>query len=181
MTPPRTVHVGRVARAHGLRGQLRLNTFDHAAPSLQAGVTVQLHLPGGAVRPALLREVHRVTDGVLVRVDGVADKTAADALRGAEVHVPEDALPALADGEHWVFRMAGSRVVAPDGRALGEVITVDEGPAHPVLRVRTPDGREREVPWVAALVRGVDAAARTVTVEPLPGLLDDEAEDAGDG
>lgn len=172
------VHVGRVSRAQGLKGQLKLSTFDHDAPSIRPGVALLLvPPPSGTVRPSMtccVQEVRPASDGIVVRVDGVADRSSAEALRGWDVHVALADLPPLGEGEHWAFELVGCAVVDPDGNPLGEVVAINDGPAHALLVVRTPAGSEREIPVVTELVPAVDTVARRITVRPIPGLIDDD-------
>jgi 16S rRNA processing protein RimM len=178
MTPPHrvpsTLHVGRVARAQGLDGQLRLSTFDHEAPSLRAGITLLLRDAKGADTRVAVREVKRHAQGILVRVEGVGDRTAAESLVGREVHVPVDALPALAEGEYWAFALAGFEAHDERGAPRGTVVSVDEGRAHDLLSVRVPSGQERDVPMIPEFVVRVDPERRVIVLRPIPGLLDDE-------
>jgi 16S rRNA processing protein RimM len=174
LTNDTRVHVGRVARAQGLRGQLRLSTFDHQAPSLFDGVVIQLHSDDGAlVRQLTLTKVAHAPDGIVVDADGLNDRTAAEACLGLQVCVARQGLPPLGKDEFYALELAGYAVTDVDGKPLGTVARVEDGTAHDQLVVLTPDGVERDVPMVAALVDSVDRTARTVVLRPIPGLLED--------
>ena len=114
---------------------------------------------------------------LLLRFAEVADRSAAEALRGAllEADVPDDAEE---DDAWYDHQLVGLRVVDPGGEPLGEVVAVEHPPAQDLLVVRRPGGDERLVPFVAALVPTVDVTAGVVVVDAPPGLLDDAAEDA---
>jgi len=109
---------------------------------------------------------------LLLGFDEVADRTAAEALRGAllEADVPDDTDEPDAWYDH---QLIGLRVVDPDGGALGEVVALEHPPAQDLLVVRRPDGERRLVPFVSALVPTVDVAGGVVVVDAPPGLLDD--------
>jgi 16S rRNA processing protein RimM len=110
---------------------------------------------------------------LLLGFDGVADRRAAEALRGAllEVEVTDSADE---EPDAWYdHQLVGLRVEAPDGADLGRVTAVEHPGAQDLLVVRCPDGAERLVPFVAAIVPAVDVdAGRLVVVDP-GGLLTD--------
>jgi 16S rRNA processing protein RimM len=151
------IEVGYVARAHGLRGEVR----------------VQLHAPGSTV----LLDVDRVwVDGrehaveaarpapgaVLLALAGVDDRDAAEALRGRAVEVDRAAIP-LEPNEYLLQDLPGCTVVDAGGAEVGVVAEVLKG-AQPILVIRGAGG-ERLVPAVPEFVLAVDAVARRVTVE----------------
>jgi len=179
--------VARIGRAHGIRGEVTIEVRTDA-PGERFVPGARLHLvppPPPASLPAdhanrldhadrtvTLASVRDHNGTLLLGFDDVADRTAAEALRGAllEADVPAETGEPDAWYEH---QLLGLRVVAPDGAALGEVVAVDHPPAQDLLVVRRPDGEQRLVPFVAALVPAVDVAAGLVVVDAPPGLLDD--------
>jgi 16S rRNA processing protein RimM len=102
---------------------------------------------------------------MLVTFEGVADRTAADALRGAYLFVPEESLPELPEGRYWPHQLEGCEVVDEDGRVLGRLAEVLAGPegGNDVWAVDGEDGR-RLVPAVRDAVVSVDIEARRVIV-----------------
>lgn len=178
MSESTTVVVGRIGKPHGIRGEVsvELRTDEperRFAPG--AGVVVE------ATGRRLVVTGHRWHQGrLLVRFEGIDDRTAAEAARGwmltAEVD-PEE-LPEEEDS-YYDRQLVGLRVLAADGRQVGEVAFVVHLPAQDLLEVRTGTGT-RLVPFVAALVPRVDLGAGTVTLAEVPGLLEDLDEDAED-
>jgi 16S rRNA processing protein RimM len=110
---------------------------------------------------------------LLVSFEGIADRGAAEGLRGAEVWatVAADEVPA-ADGEYYDRHLVGLAVLDAAGRQVGRIASVLHLPAQDVLVVPTDQG-ERLVPFVSALVPVVDLVAGHVQVADLPGLLED--------
>jgi 16S rRNA processing protein RimM len=110
---------------------------------------------------------------LIVSFDGVADRDAADALRGVllSVDTAGDDPPADPDefGDHQLIGLAAVSVA---GERLGEVASIDHAPAADLLVLRRPDGRTALVPFVRAIVPEVDLAGGRVLVDPPPGLLD---------
>jgi 16S rRNA processing protein RimM len=159
------VIVGTVGRAHGLRGQVTVRPrTDSVEQRFAAGATVS------AEGRQLTVAGHSWLNGtLLVSFDQLTDRTSAEALRGAELWAEGIAEPTAPD-EYADLALIGLAVVAPDGSALGELISVQHNPAQDLLVVRTAGG-ERLVPFVEALVPKVDLAAGVVVVDPIPGLL----------
>jgi 16S rRNA processing protein RimM len=164
---PERVQIGRVLRAHGVRGLVRVR-----AGAVLAGLK-SLFLDGKEYK------IERATPergDFLVQLAGVTDRTQADALRGRSVEVARGELPPLADDELYVSDLVGCRVFDARGALLGEVRDVFHSGAHEVLVVAR-EGGEFMLPLVDAMVTEVDLPARRVVCDPPPGLVDlDEAE-----
>ncbi len=167
--------VARIGRAHGIRGEVTVELRTDA-PDERFVPGVRLHVTGrhglAGVDALTLASVRNHNGTLLLAFEEVGDRTAAEALRGAllEADVPDDAEEPDAWYDH---QLVGMRVVDPEGGALGEVVAVEHPPAQDLLVVRRPDGADRLVPFVAALVPAVDVAAGVVVVDAPPGLLDD--------
>jgi 16S rRNA processing protein RimM len=147
---------GRVGRAHGLDGSFYVTGAQLRLLSVGTKVTVG-ELTAPIVRLAGL-EKHPI-----VRLEGVENRTAADALRGAALTVEQGEAPALQPGEWWAHELEGCAV--GDGeRKLGTVERLVELPSCEALQVRLPDGGERLVPMVADAIRTVDVERRRVDV-----------------
>jgi 16S rRNA processing protein RimM len=165
------VAVGDIVGAHALRGWVRVRPHHMPAPSLAVGRMVLLE-QDGVRREA--RVTHAAPHGrglVLLGLEGLGDRTAAEALRGAVVLVRRADLPALDDDEYWYDEVVGFDVETLDGVVVGRVAGVMYNGLHDVLEVRAGD-RELLIPVVADVVRAIDRAARRVRIDPLPGLLD---------
>ena len=180
--PADAVEVGRVMDAWGLKGWIKVQPFaaDPQALFSTKRWFLKPPLPQGIARPVppsglptLLRIVSAKEQGdmVVAQVDGVDDRTGAEALRGARVFVPRASFPTAGDGEYYWVDLIGLDVVNRQGEALGRVIgLLDTGP-HSVLRIAPPgldvvsEAAERLVPFVAAFVDDVSLAERRITVD----------------
>jgi 16S rRNA processing protein RimM len=119
-------------------------------------------------------------DDWLVTVVGVADRNAAEALRGQPVRVDRDLID-VADDELLVADLVGCTVVDLAGVTLGEVTSSFHSGAHEVLDIKRPNGKDFMLPLVDAIVTAVDLEARRIVCDPPPGLVDlDEADSAGE-
>ncbi len=167
----RLIAVGKLAGAHGIRGEARLRLFNPQS-SLLAEVR-EIFLTRGAdpPRPAKL-ESARPHGGVwLVVIDGVASPEAARALSGTQVAVRESALPGLGSGEFYCYQLVGLEVVDDAGGPLGTVSEVFSTAANDVLVVTSP-GRERLIPMIDRVVGEVDFDRRRIVVHRIEGLTD---------
>lgn len=161
--------VGYVARAHGVRGELRVHMHDPQSTTLfdvdRAWIAGQEHQ---------ILAARETTGAVLIRIAGVDDKNAADALRGKPVEVLRTDIP-LAEGEYLISDLTGCAVVDEAAQPLGVITDVIHGARHlgtALLVIRDEAaGVERLLPLVDAFVLAVDIAARRVVVtlpEDLP-------------
>jgi 16S rRNA processing protein RimM len=117
---------------------------------------------------------------LLLTIEGVVDRTAAESLRGTVLLVDVDPDERTDDPDEFSdHQLEGLDVVTVDGKAVGRLEEVLHPSAQDLLVVRRPDGTEALIPFVRELVPTVDLAARRVVVDPVPGLLEG-LEDIGD-
>ncbi len=157
--------VGKVARPHGLAGDIVVAPMDSSA-SCAAGDTFWL---SGSWRRVSRCRVDNKGRWVM-RLDGVADRDAAERLRGATLVVEADELPALGEGHYYIHDLVGCRVLNPAGDDLGEVVAVVPGPQD-WLEVEC-DGARSLVPMARALLQEVDVPGRRIVIDPPPGLAE---------
>ena len=182
---PRTqLRVGRLTKAHGLKGAIKLELYtDDPERRFVPGAEFSLQVPESSPwhgRSLTLRELRWYNGHPVGFFEGVDDRTAAEGLAKAILwveHVDQEAPEPDAWYDHQLVGLA----VVRDGVKIGEVTHVEHLPAQDLLIVKSK-GREVMVPFVAAIVPEVDIAAGTVTVTPPAGLfeelVDDEAEAA---
>jgi len=169
--PGELVTVGLIATAHGIRGELVVKPLTDDPGRLAAGATVLLEAPGVPAIPRRILGIRSHKDRLLILLEGVPDRTAAEALRGGRLCVPESDLPALPPGQVWLHELPGMSVVAEEGEGLGSVHEVLEtGGGRQVLVVRGPRG-EFLVPFVEQFVRSIDREGRRIAIRLLEGLL----------
>ncbi|MGB7804285.1 MAG: ribosome maturation factor RimM [Actinomycetota bacterium] len=161
-----TVVVGAVTKAHGLRGEVSIQIRSDNPDRFAVGSTVLL--PDG--RTLTVERAQRHGKALLVRFTQVADRNAAEAIRGQELSVPESWLPALDDGEYWPFQLEGCTVTTEAGRALGTLTDVIANPANDLWVARDDDGTETLVPALRDVIVEVDIEAKRVVVRDVPGL-----------
>jgi 16S rRNA processing protein RimM len=157
-----------VARAHGIRGELKLS-LDHAESDvLTRSSAVQLETGTGLVSYKIAR-AKAAPPFWIVSLEGLTDRTAAEALHQARVLVPESALPPPEEGEMYLYQLEGASVQSSEGEALGVVEGSFETGANLVLVVRGPKG-EYMLPFIEDVIRSFDAEKKLLTVDLLEGL-----------
>ncbi|MFL5121962.1 MAG: ribosome maturation factor RimM [Microvirga sp.] len=163
--------VGRIGRPHGVRGEVTVEVRTDDPDLRFAPGAVLLTEP--AERGPLTvagRRWHR--DVLLLQLDGVDSREAAEEVRNTELHVPVADLPRLDDPDvFYDHQLVGLTARLPDETVLGEVSAVRHEGAD-LLVVRRDEGGELLVPFVAAIVPTVDVAGGFVVVDPPEGLLD---------
>lgn len=165
------VIVGRVGRAHGIRGDVFVDVrTDEPARRFQPGATLKL---GEQRRPVTLGNVRWNRGKLIVSFTDVPDRTAIERLTGELLYdlVPEAEVPSEPE-EYFDRQLVGLKVLDHTGAERGTVAEVLHLPAQDVLRLDV-DGEERLVPFVQALVPTVDLPGGFVQLADIAGLLED--------
>jgi len=173
--------VGRVRRAHGLKGELLVSLTTDAPDAIFApGARVFVGTPEGDLAlDAKTQQSRELTvtgsrpfkDDYLVTFDGIADRTEAERWNGRTFLVPADELDEPEEGELWLHELPGFRAVDPAGAAIGEVENYYELPQGILLEIRTARGL-RDVPFNDVFVTAFDREARVMTLDVPEGLLE---------
>jgi 16S rRNA processing protein RimM len=164
---PAWVAVGRITRAHGVKGEVAVLVLSQVAERFEPGS--RLFLSEGEDRPVTVGAVRPHRQRLLVQFEEVEDRDAAEALQGAYLFVPAGAAPQLPDGEFWTHDLIGCEVVTTEGRSLGSIREVIHTPANDVWAAEG-DGGEILVPALKDVVEEVDVKARRVVVRAISGL-----------
>jgi 16S rRNA processing protein RimM len=172
------VLVARFGAAHGVRGELKLWSFTE--DPLAVIDYSPLETADGS-RTFVLDSVRPQKDFLVARVAGVADRTAAEALRNLDLYVPRDRLPAIDEEAAWyVSDLIGLPAQTPEGETVGTVAAVHNFGAGDVLEIAPADGAQTlMLPFTAEAVPEVDVRAGRIVVV-LPREADDVAGDRPD-
>ena len=161
------VCVGALAGAFGVRGEVRLKSF--CVPPEAIADYGPLWSEDGA-RSFRLRLTRPVTGALGARLDGVATREDAEALRGTRLYADRAALPALPEDEFYHADLIGLAAHDPGGALIGHVKAVLNHGAQDLLEVSRPDGPPVLVPFTRAIVPTVDTAAGRLVVDAPEGL-----------
>jgi 16S rRNA processing protein RimM len=162
------VLMGRFGAAHGVRGEIRLQSFT--AEPLAIATYGPLFDASGARRFALAHVRPQGRDMLVARVEGVSDRTGAEALTGVELYLPRENLPAPDEEEFYLADLVGLRAETREGVEIGRVVAVRNFGAGDILEV-APQEKEKAgetllFSFSKAVVPIVDVAGGRVVVEP---------------
>ena len=172
------VVLGRIKGAHALRGELRVQFFGDDPANLAAAPCVWLadeRDDEQAERYEVMQAGSGRVGELRLGLKGVADRSAAEALRGKLVLGDPDHLAPLQEGEFYWHQLVGCEVRSTKGERIGTVVEIWETGAHDLLVVEASQGRRHLFSTARELMPEVDLQARTVVVEILPGMLDADA------
>ena len=175
MSEEPTVAVGKITRAHGVRGEVAVLVLTEVEDRFEPGT--QLSADGRS--PLTIDATRRDRGRLLVKFRGVDGRDAAQALSGVYLMVPRSASPELPEGSYWPYELEGCEVRTEGGRELGTIAEVIHTQANDVWATRTSgdDGSEvleTLVPALRDVVVSVDVAGRRVVVRDVPGLTTEE-------
>jgi 16S rRNA processing protein RimM len=164
---PRYVAVGRITRAHGVKGEVAVLPLSQVADRFEPGSRVLAGEDGRRV--LVVKEARPHRSRLLITFEGVGDRDQAEALQGTYLFVPSSDSPSLPTGEYWTHDLIGCEVFTENGRSLGELREVIHTPANDVWVVQGQEG-ETLVPALKDVVSEVDLGARRIVVREVEGL-----------
>ncbi len=170
--------IGRIAKAHGITGELVVDIrTDDPEERFVVGNRLRLkNFRTGTDRQVVVSSVRPHSGRLLVRLDGVADRDGADALRGGLFMVDSAELPPIDDpDEFYDHQLEGLAVRTVGGEPVGTVSEVLHTSGGELLAVRAPSGAEVLVPFVSEIVTSVSVDAGVIEIDPPEGLLDLES------
>ncbi|GAA1099461.1 ribosome maturation factor RimM [Tsukamurella spumae] len=169
--------IGRVAKSHGIRGEIVVEVrTDSPELRFADGVVLTGRRPREKQNQTYTVAASRNHSGrLLVRLQGVSDRTAADELRGTLFFIDSaDVEPSDDPDEFYDHELEGLAVRTVDGADVGVIAEVLHAPGGELLSVKAADGREILIPFVTAIVPEIDIAGGVVLVDAPEGLLDPE-------
>ncbi|MGW5971525.1 ribosome maturation factor RimM [Streptomyces sp. NPDC055186] len=169
--------VARIGRAHGIKGEVTVEVRTDE-PELRLGPGAVLATDPATAGPLTI-ETGRVHSGrLLLRFEGVHDRTGAEALRNTLLiaEVDPDERPEDED-EYYDHQLIDLDVVTEDGQHVGRITEISHLPSQDLFVVERPDGSEVFVPFVEQIVTGIDLEEQRAVIDPPPGLIDDRGDD----
>lgn len=170
-TPDDLVTVGYVTGAYGIQGWVRVRPYSAQADALLASKTWWVDKPGMARQDIDVMQSKGHSGDVVARLTGVADRNAAEALKGTVVLISRRHFPALDDDEYYWVDLIGSMVENLQGESLGVVSDMMDNGAHPILKVTRPEvpgaapGPEQLIPFVDEFVKSVQLQDKKIVVD----------------
>ncbi len=179
--PADAIEVGRILDAWGVKGWFKVLPHSASPEALFSSKRWYLQPPeraaqGPGAKPFAftgtvllkIREAREHSDSVVASAPDIADRNAAEALKGARVFIPRSSFPSTADDEYYWVDLIGLDVVNREGVALGQVTDlVSTGPQTVLVVGYEHEGKpqERMIPFVSVYVDGVDLPAKRINVD----------------
>jgi 16S rRNA processing protein RimM len=147
-----------VAGAHGVKGELRLKLFTDSVENLKRHKRVFI-----GESEHTLEGVRAAPSGAVARIEGVADRSGAEALRGSLLEVDRSALPPLEEGEYYHADLIGLACVDSAGAEVGRVAAVENYGAGDLLDVERTDGKQSLIPFKPGIA---DLEGERIVIDP---------------
>lgn len=158
--------IGKIVNAVGLKGEIRVYNYSDSIEIYENTESVY-------VDETLLKvqNVRTQKNMVVLKLDGINDRDAAEKAKGSMIYVTEADLPELPEGQYYIRDLIGMEAVTEDGNRLGKVQDVIQNTAQSIFDIRTDDGRQVLIPKVPDFVLDIDLEKKTVTVRLIEGML----------
>ncbi len=169
------VAVGEFVGPFGIHGEVKLRPLTDFPERFERTPTIYV---GDQHTAYHVEHAHLHKQLVLLRLAGIADVDAAEELRGEQVWIPASELTPLHEGQFYLHDVVGLRVQHVNGQSLGVVTDVVSTGASELFVIRDPQGKEVLLPVVKSFVKQIDLAQGVVLVDPIPGLFDEDYEEA---
>ena len=165
----RYLAIGKIVRAHGLRGELSVSILTEFPERFETTEWVYLGNEYEA-SPYRLEGYRWHKKNLLLTLSGITDRTQAEQLRGQYVQVPlADAVP-LPEGTYYLYQLIGLHVITADGQSLGVLADIIETGANDVYVIEG-DGRQILLPAIDEVVRSIDVETGQMVVQVIDGLI----------
>jgi 16S rRNA processing protein RimM len=156
--------MGRIGAAHGIRGEVRIQSFTEDPLALAGYGELETNRPGLTVT---IEAARPLTNVLIARLKGVHDRTAAERLNGVELYVDRAKLPEIKDDDDFYLAdLVGLAARRADGTELGHVLAVPNYGAGDILEIGGPGLETRLIPFTRAAVPEVHVAAGYLVVDP---------------
>jgi 16S rRNA processing protein RimM len=160
-----TRKLGSIAGPIGIKGDVKIYlTTDRPEIFFQSGYA----LVGGVEKQIVTAREHKGM--MVVKLSGVDDRNMAETLRGKEVHIKEEDLPALPEDTYYVRELIGLKAVDPAGEEIGHLTDVIKHSAQDLYEITKASGKKFLVPAVEDFVRGIDLEKGEITMSLIEGL-----------
>ena len=159
--------IGKIVNAVGLRGEVKVYNYSDSAEIYESTKAIYVD---DVLMP--VRSVRTQKNMVVLGLEGIDDRDAAERAKGSLIYVTEEDLPELPEGEYYVRDLIGMEAALEDGSHLGRVTDVIQNTAQDIFEIETDDGRQVLVPKVDAFVLDIDPDLRRITLHLIEGMLD---------
>ncbi|MFI5323141.1 MAG: ribosome maturation factor RimM [Thermodesulfobacteriota bacterium] len=165
------ISYGKITRAHGLSGGVRLTPFSRHFESLETLDSIFIEkVREKAPERFMLSEFRLEKGSALLKLEGVDTIDKAEELVGCDVYIEKSRLPELEEGEFYWFELIGLETFTDDGKYLGQVENLIDRALQSVLVVKK-DGKEILIPLSEPIIKEINLKESKIVISPVDGLL----------
>ncbi|GHO77399.1 ribosome maturation factor RimM [Ktedonobacter sp. SOSP1-85] len=168
--------IGKIVALFGVRGELKVLPLTDIPDRLTSLKAVHVSTDGHTFKRCTITSVRPYKGEILlVKLEGIASANDAEALRGQSLWIPESELAQLPPDSYYQHDILGLKVYTLSNQEVGQIVDLFPTGGNDVYVVRTPERKEVMIPAIKTVVRQIDVLRGVMYIDPLPGLLDDEA------
>ena len=161
------ISIGKITSAVGLKGEVKVYNYSDSADIYRSTEAIYA---GDELRK--IQGVRTQKNMVILKLEGIDDRNAAEKARGSELFITEADLPELPEGQFYVRDLIGMTVIdAENGNEIGVVRDVIQNTAQDIFDVKTSEGKQVLIPKVPEFIIDIDAEMRTIKVKLIEGLI----------
>ncbi|HLZ55966.1 MAG TPA: ribosome maturation factor RimM [Ktedonosporobacter sp.] len=165
--------IGKIVAPFGIRGELKVFSLTDV-PNRFASLE-SVHLGSEYQRYRIVSTRPYKGDMVVLKLGGVDDANTAETLRGRDLSIPVDQLAKLPPDSYYQHDILQLRVCMMDGRELGPIVDIIVTGSNDVYVIKAADNKQILIPAIKEVIKQIDLIRRVMYIEPMKGLLDDEA------
>jgi len=170
---PRKVRIGKITRAHGMKGEVKFLPFLIKNPEIILQIPRFYRRTGKDSFETLTPQIIRPAPGggFLIKFEGVEGRTAAEELQDLELYVDLEELPPKEEDEYYVFELVGLKVILSDDTPLGEVRGLMPVGPYELLEIKRPNRKTIYLPLIEEIVQEINLEKGYIKVAPSPDLI----------
>ena len=159
------IKLGKITAPQGIRGEVRVYPYTDKLTRFSEIEAVYLN-----GRRCRIRKVRYMKNMAVLKLEGIDDRNAAEAVRNQELMLPKEELWEQPEDTYFVDDLVGCSVVSEDGSPVGMLKAVHSRPAQDLYEIEKGDGSTFLLPAVKEFVRGVDIGNKTIKIHMIEGL-----------
>jgi len=166
------ISYGKITKAHGLSGGIRLIPFSRRFESLEGLDSIFIDTVRGKEPERFIMKEFSIDKGsALIKLEGVDTIDKAEELVGREAYIDRSGLPELEDDEFYWFDLIGLETYTDDGKYVGRVENLMDR-THQSVLVVINDGKEMLIPLSEPIIKEIKLKESKIIISPIDGLLD---------
>ena len=160
------IQIGKIVKAVGIKGEVKVYSYSNSEERYEE----KQHIYVENVKYTI--EKSRFSKNIAtLKLSGIDDRNAAEALKDSDIYIDESDLPVLSDGEYYIRDMIGITVVDDKGNTIGRLSDVIQNSAQDLYEVEMEDGKKILIPAVEEFILSIDIESKQMNVKLIEGLI----------